>query len=130
MQGFVSRLAARRRRQGNQGKQVEDVYAEEEEQERHGVLENVSAQLSPRHPICYDPYCLCNLSRDKKLDSFSVVILKEILRYFEVTFVSRCRKKNLVVNLCTFLEGCECRRLENKFTNCLLQNVLGVVSTA
>ena len=110
MQGFVSRLAARRRRQGNQEKQVEDVCAEEKEQERHGVLENVSAQLSPRHPICYDPYCLCNLSRDKKLDSFSVVILKEILRYFAVPFASRCRKKNLVVNLSTFLEGCECRR--------------------
>ena len=35
MQGFVSRQAARRRRQGNQEKQVEDVYAEEEDQERH-----------------------------------------------------------------------------------------------
>ena len=108
MQGFVSRLAATRRRQGNQEKQVEDVYAEEEEQERNGVLENVSAQLSPRHSICYD--CLCDLSRDKKLDSFSVVMLKEILRYFEVPFASRYRKKNLVVNLSTFLEGCECRR--------------------
>ena len=42
MQGFVSRLAATRRRQGNQEKQVEDIYTEEEEQERHGVLENVS----------------------------------------------------------------------------------------
>ena len=76
MQGFVSRLAATRRRQGKQEKQVEDVYAEEEEQERHGVLENVSAQLSPRHPICYDSYYLCDLSRDKKLDSFSVVMPK------------------------------------------------------
>ena len=78
----------------------------EEEQEIHGVLENVSAQLSPRHPICYDSYCLCDLSRDE-----SVVMLKEILRYFEVPFASRDRKKyNLVVNLSTFLEGCECRR--------------------
>ena len=93
MQGFVWRLAATRRRQGNQEKQLEDVYAEKEEQERHGVQENVSAQLSPRHPICYDRYCLCDLSRDKKLDSFSVVILKEILRYFEVPFASRYRKK-------------------------------------
>ena len=109
MQGFVWRLAATRRRQGNQEKQVEDLYAEEEEQERLGVLENVSAQLSPKHPICYDPYCLCDLSRDKKLDSFSVYILKEILRYFEVPFASRYRKKNLVVNLSTSLEGCECR---------------------
>ena len=110
MQGFVSRLAATRRRQGNQEKQVEDVYAEEEKQERHGILVNVSAELSPRHPICYDFYCLCDLSRDKKPDGFNVVMLKEILRYFEVPFASRYRRKNLVVNLSAFLEGCECRR--------------------
>ena len=110
MQGFVSRLAATRRRQGNQEKQVEDVYAEEEEQERHGVLENVSAQLSPRHQFAMIPTGLCDLSRDKKLDSFSVVIQKETLRHFEVPFALRYRKKNLVVNLSTFLEVCECRR--------------------
>lgn len=110
VQGFFSRLAATRRRQGNQEVQIEDVYAEEEEQERHGVLENVAAQLSPRHPICYDSYCLCDISRDEKLDSFSVVMLKEILRYFEVPFASKDRKTNLVVNLSKFLEGCECRR--------------------
>jgi len=63
--------------------QIKDVYAEEEEQERRGVLENVAVQLSPRHPICYDSYRLCDLSRDEKLDSFSVVMLKEILRYFD-----------------------------------------------
>ena len=44
------------------------------------------------------------------MDSFSVVILKEILRYFEVPFASRYREKNLVVNLSTLLEGCDCRR--------------------
>ena len=53
VQGFFSRLAATWRRQGNQDVQLEDVYAEEEEQERHGVLENVPAQLSPRHPISF-----------------------------------------------------------------------------
>ena len=110
MQGFVSRLAATRRRQGNQEKQVEDVYTEEKEQERNGVLENVICPTQSKTSICYDSYCLCDLSRDKKLDSFSVVVLKEILRYFEVPFASRYRKKNLVVNLSTFLEGCECRR--------------------
>ena len=110
VQGFFSRLAATRRKQGNQEVLIEDVYAEEEEQERHGVLENVAAQLSPRHPICYDSYCLCDLSRDEKLDSFSVVMLKEILRYFEIPFASKERKKNLVVYLSKFLEGCECRR--------------------
>ena len=89
MQGFVSRLAATRRRQENQEKQEEDVYAEEEEQERHGVLENVSAQLSPRHPICYDSYCLCDHSRDKKLDMSCLSRqMAIILLYFIVCLVT------------------------------------------
>lgn len=108
VQGFFSRLAATRRRQGNQEVQMEDVYAEEEEQERRGVLEDVATQLGPRHPICYDSYCLCDLSRDEELNSFNVVMLKEILRYFEISFGSRDRKKNLVAKLSTFLEGCDC----------------------
>jgi len=110
VQGFFSRLAATRRKQGNQEVQMEDVYAEEEEQERREVLESVAAELSPRHPICYDSYCLCDLARDESLDSFSVVMLKEILRYFEIPFGSRDRKKNLVANLSSFLEECDCRQ--------------------
>ena len=90
VQRFFSRLAATRRRQGNQEVHVEDVYAEEEEQKRRGVLENVTAQLSPRHPICYHSYCLCDL--DENLDSFSVVMLTEILRYFKVPFAQEIGK--------------------------------------
>ena len=88
VQGFFSRLAATRRRQGNQEIQIEDVLAEEEEQERQEVLERVAAQLSPRHPICYDSYCLCDLAREDKLDGFSVVMLEEILKYFEIPSAS------------------------------------------
>ena len=84
------------------------MLTEEEEQERQEVLESVATQLSPRHPICYDSYCLCDLAREDRLDGFSVVILKEILKYFEVPFASRDRKKNLVSNLSEFLEGCDC----------------------
>ena len=110
VQGFFSRLAATRRKQGNQEVQMEDVYGEEEEQERREVLESVAAELSPRHPICFDSYCLCDLARDESLDSFSVVMLKEILRYFEIPFGSRVRKKNLVANLSSSSEECDCRQ--------------------
>ena len=71
VQGFVSRLAATRRRQGNQEKQVEDVYAEEEEQERHGVLEKVSAQLSPRHQFAMIPIA-CATSHETRNWTVSV----------------------------------------------------------
>ncbi|KAL9973615.1 hypothetical protein ACROYT_G020093 [Oculina patagonica] len=50
---IFDRLAATRRKQGNQELQMEDVYAEEEEEERREVLESVAAELSPRHPIAF-----------------------------------------------------------------------------
>jgi len=40
VQGFFSRLAATRRRKGYQVVPIEDVYAEEGEQERHGLPPN------------------------------------------------------------------------------------------
>ena len=111
MQGFFSRLAVTRRRQGNKEVQIEDVYPEEEEKDRRAwSTGECSRQLSPRYPIGYDSSCRCDLSRDEKLDSFSVVMLKKTLRYLEIPFASRDQKKNLVVNLSRFLEGCECRR--------------------
>ena len=71
MQGFLSRLAATRRRQGNQEKQVEDVYAEEKEQERNGILENVSAQFSPRHQFAMIPVA-CATSQETRNWTVSV----------------------------------------------------------
>ena len=71
VQEFFSSLPAARRRQGSREIEVEGIYAEEEEQERHEMLENVAGQLGLKNPICYDSHCLCDLSRDKKLETFS-----------------------------------------------------------
>ena len=72
-----------------------DVQVEQEEQERWTVLEEEATHLGPEHPICYDSYCLRNLSHEKKLETFSVAMLKDMLKYFEIHFSSRDRKKIL-----------------------------------
>ena len=95
VQGFFSRLAASRRSKAHREALNEDVQAEEEEQERRAVLEEVATHLGPKHPICYDSYCLCDLSHEKKLETFSVAMLKDMLKYFEIPFSSRDRKKFL-----------------------------------
>ena len=95
VQGFFSRLAASRRSKAHRKALSEDVQAEEEEQERRAVLEEVATHLGPKHPICYDSYCLCDLSHEKKLETFSVAMLKGMLKYFEIPFSSRDRKKIL-----------------------------------
>ena len=88
----------------------EDVKAEEEEREGQAVLEEVATHLGPKHPICYDSYCLCELSHEKKLETFSVAMLKDMLKYSEIPFSSRDRKKTLVANLSEFLEGFVCNQ--------------------
>ena len=93
--GFFSRLAASRRSKAHREALNEDVQAEEEEQERRAVLEEVATHLGPKHPICYDSYCLCDLSHEKKLETFSVAMLKDMLKYFEIPFSSRDGKKIL-----------------------------------
>ncbi|CAH3173327.1 unnamed protein product [Porites lobata] len=110
VQGFFSRLAASRRSKAHREALNEDVEAEQEEQERRATLEEVATHLGPKHPICYDSYCLCDLSHEKKLERFSVAMLKDMLKYFEIPFSSRDRKKILVGNLSEFLEGCDCNQ--------------------
>ena len=108
--GFFSRLAASRRSKAHREALNEDVQAEQEEQERRAVLEEVATHLGPKHPICYDSYCLCDLSHEKKLETFSVAMLKDMLKYFEIPFSSGDRKKNLVANVFEFLDGCDCNQ--------------------
>ena len=87
--GFFWRLVASRRSKAHRKALNEDVQAEEEEQERRAVLEEVATHLGPKHPICYDSYCLCDLSHEKKLETFSVAMLQDMLKYFEIPFSSR-----------------------------------------
>ena len=90
---FFSRLAASRRTKAHREALNEDVQAEEEEQERRVVLEKVATHFGPKHRICYDSYCLCDLPHEKKLETFSVAMLKDMLKYFEIPFRSCHRKK-------------------------------------
>ena len=85
------------------------MFAEEEEEERQQELKSLATELSPRQPICYESYSLCEFARDEKLDIIGVNMLKEMLRFFEVLFGSRDRKKALVARLSNFLGGCECQ---------------------
>ena len=76
VQGFFSRLSAARRKEGNKDIDLEDAKLMNEEEERLGLLSEVAAQLGPKHPICYDTYCLCDCLQEDQLDMFSVAMLK------------------------------------------------------
>ena len=110
VQGFFSRLASSRRKKANTEIDGEEATAEAEEEERLRLLDSLSSELGLKHPICFDTYCLCDCLQNGQLQKFSVAMLKEILRHFDISFLSRDRKKELLTKLSSFLESCECYR--------------------
>lgn len=105
VQGFFSRLAAKRRRHGNEEITLQDALEEEQEQERNDLLSSIE-ELGLQHPVIYDAFCLCDHVKDNKLPKFNVNMLKEILTYFNVPFNSKDRKSDLIHKLATFVKDC------------------------
>ena len=68
-------------------------FSKQELYDKHITYCSSNETVGPKYPICYDSYCLCDLSHEKKLETFSVAMLKDILKYFEIPFSSRDRKK-------------------------------------
>ena len=110
VQGFFSRLAAtRRRHQPNpQIDEYGELLLEDEEADRQQLIEEIAKELRPQHPLSYDAFNLCECARKNKLNEFSVGMLKQILRHFDVPFKSKDRKNDLIVQLMSFIEECEC----------------------
>jgi len=108
VQGFFCRLAAKRRRHANEEISLEDALEEEQEQERNNLLNAINEDLNLQHPVIYDIFCLCDYVKENKLAKFNVSMLKEILKFFDVSFHSRDRKKDLSDKLSTFVKTCEC----------------------
>ncbi|KAL9964388.1 hypothetical protein ACROYT_G028020 [Oculina patagonica] len=111
VQGFLSRLAAARRRKQEPGEvdlSPRELLLEEEEADRQQLVEDVVNELRPQHPLSYDTFNLCECAREQKLNKFNVPMLKEILRHFEVQFKSKDKKKDLIEQLRLFIQECEC----------------------
>ena len=110
VQGFFSRLAASKSQQAHS--EIEhnpkELFLEEKEAERQQLMAHISNELRPQHPLSYDAFNLCECARDNKLSLFNVSLLKEILRFFEVPFKSRDRKKDLIEQLMSFIQECQC----------------------
>ena len=110
VQGFFSRLAASRRRQQAHSEiehNPKELFLEEKEAERQQLMAHISNELRPQHPLSYDAFNLCECARDNKLSLFNVSLLKKILRFFEIPFKSRDRKKDLIKQLMSFIQECQ-----------------------
>lgn len=86
--------------------ELEDILGEEEENSRQQVISNIIEEIGLRHPIFYDVYDLCQYHKGSKLSNFNVVMLKAILKNFDISFKSKDRKKRFGGTL-----GCFCAEM-------------------
>jgi len=81
--GFLSRLAATRRRRQDPTEvnlNSRDLLREEEEADRQHLIEEVTQELRPQHPLPYDAFNLCECAKENKLSQFNVPMLKQETR--------------------------------------------------
>ena len=113
IKSYFSRLASAKRK-GQQTDDVddraelEDILGEQEENSRQLLINSIIEKIGLRLPICYDVYDLCEYCKSSKLSKFNVVMLKAILKNFDISFKSKDRKKDLVEHLAAFVQRCPC----------------------
>lgn len=80
------------------------------EKEYYRIRDEVLNEISLKHPIIYDSYNICDMAATSKLSKFSIAMLQEICRYFEldISSVKQKRKKPYVDLLVNLVQSCTC----------------------
>lgn len=82
----------------------------EENDEREVLIDEIITLINVIHPIIYDVYNLCEMHTKKTIQTFKVLMLKEICRHFELKFTSKDRKDDLINIISKMIENCTCCR--------------------
>ena len=87
---------------------AEEWACELDEEHLRETGESVLGKVGLTHPILYDIYDLCTFTREVKLPTFKVNMLKEIYTHFDLPFPSRDTKAVLVTKLKEMISECSC----------------------
>lgn len=112
---FFSRLAAKKSLPSSNNLRIDDgddddfvaAMAEQEfEEMRHDVLEAIEL----RHPIAYESYNICEMAATSKLKKFSIAMLQDMCKFFELETPSETqkRKKPYIDILTEMVKSCTC----------------------
>ena len=83
------------------------ILGEQEETSRQLLINSIIEKIGLCHPICYNVYHLCEYCKASQLSKFNVVMLKTILKNFDILFQSKDRKKKDLVEHLTDLTCAE-----------------------
>ena len=111
IKSYFSQLASAKRKgqqtdDADDRAELEDILGEQEETSRQLLINSFIKKIGLRHPICYNVYDLCEYCKASQLSKFNVVMLKTILKNFDILFQSKDRKKRFGGAL-----GCFCAEM-------------------
>ena len=109
MAGFFSRLASKKTLE-NEDQEGVEVAAHEACLE--SIVSEAVSDIAPKHPIDYDAYNLCEMVSQKKLNEFSITVLKDICTYLGIDTAGitvQCKKPYIdkIQSLC---QECACQQ--------------------
>ena len=108
--GFFSRLASKKALADDEDQGGIEIAAHETCLE--GIVNQALSETALKHPIVYDAYNLCELASQKKLNDFSVTVLKDICNSFgiDTSDVLARRKKPYIDKLKSLCQECACQQ--------------------
>ena len=117
VQSFLSRFAATRQKKQvsiaragvNEDEQLEpEALQREQLEERENDIQEVLNEIGLTHPITYDGYNICELTKARALSRFTVEDLKTMCHYFELPRKSTDRKPHLLSKVTGLVKDCTC----------------------
>ena len=110
--GFFSRLASKKTLPDEEA-EIEVMEAARYEAEIDTMISQVVDDLTPRHPIVYDSFNLCELSSKGKLTTLAIPLLREMCCHFGIAVddIKVRRRKPYIEKLKTLSDKCTCKQL-------------------
>ena len=80
----------------------------EQLEEKENDIQEVLNEIGLTHPITYDGYDICELTKARALSRFTVKELKTMCDYFELPRKSTDRKPDLLSQVTSLVKDCTC----------------------
>jgi len=107
--GFFSHLASKKTLE-NDNQEDEEVAAHEACLE--SIVNEAASEITPEHPIVYDPYNLCEMVSQNKLNEFSITVLKDICTSLgiDTAGITARRNKLYIDKIQSLCQECACQQ--------------------
>ena len=86
----------------------QEALQREQREEKENDIQEVLNEIGLTHPITYDGYDICELTKQRALSSFTVKELKTMCDYFERPRKSTDRKPDLLSQVTSLVKDCTC----------------------